>query len=120
MDVDSSFNQTLEPENIEDEKRLIKSKPVGKRLLEMTEELAGCKLDGSAIVFEDSEDEADPKEVHPLGPEEVINEGFIEQNPAEDLGEDPPLVAAMTFEEENGVDDARALQEALSQLKSYQ
>ena len=57
------MNQTLEPEDIEDERRLIKNKPVGRRLLEVTEELAGCKLDGSAIVFEDSESESDEEYV---------------------------------------------------------
>ena len=81
-DVDSSLNETLEPENIEDEKRLILSKPVGRRLDELTKGLAGCKLDGSAIVFEDS----DPEEGFVVGA--PVDSG----NKAENMPNDPPPV----------------------------
>ena len=116
QDADSSLNQTLEPENIEDEKRLVRSRPVGKRLLEVTEELAGCKLDGSAIVFEESDDETDsnqnPEKVHPLGPEveesEIVIEGHIQvPSVTDNLQEN--LVRMVNYDKEDGVDEDRAM-----------
>ena len=98
-EVDSSFNQTLEPEGIEDEKRLFKSKPVARRLDEVTKELAGCKLDGSAIVFEDSELE-----------EEVVDEGLIVGQPEETLKADNMPDEVIDFEDENGNDGDKALE----------
>ena len=56
-DVDSSLNQTLEPENIEDEKKVLKNKNFPEKLSDITKELEGCQLDGSAIVYDDSEEE---------------------------------------------------------------
>ena len=94
--MDSSLNQTLEPENIEDEKRLIKNKPVGRRLAEVTKELAGCKLDGSSIVYE-SEDEVEGHVVG--GPEgSAVNA---------DNMPDPPAV--VDFEDENVQNGTKAL-----------
>ena len=54
------------------------------------------------------------QEVHPLGSEEVINEGFINQNPAAELGENPPANPAImtNFDVENGDDDAGAIANA--------
>ena len=97
-DVDSSLNETLEPENIEDEKRLFKNKPVEKRLDELTEGLAGCKLDGSAIVFEDLD--------------EVVEEGLVVEGPEAELKmpNDPPPPVQVDFEDENSADGARALE----------
>ena len=102
--MDSSLNQTLEPENVEDEKRVIKNRPVGRRLAEVTKELAGCKLDGSAIVFEDSEEE------------EVVVEGHILEQ-AENLkvsaNNDPPPAATMVnYDRKDEADDANAIQNA--------
>ena len=95
-EVDSSFNQSLEPECIEEEKRLIKIKPVARRLAEVTQELAGCKLDGSAIVFEDSD------------LEEVVEEGVIVGEPNEpDLNMPDD---AVDFEDENAQDGDKALE----------
>ena len=97
-DVDSSFNQTLEPEHIEDEKRLIKNRPVGRRLAEVTRELAGCKLDGSSIVYE-SEDETVAGHVVG-GPEGSAVKAI-------NMPADPPVV--VDFEDENGQDGEKAL-----------
>ena len=64
----------------------------------MTKELAGCKLDGSAIVFEDSDLE-----------EEVVNEGFVVgEAEAQDLkmaGDD-----VIDFEDENAANGDKALE----------
>ena len=97
-DVDSSLNETLEPGCIEDEKRLILSKPVGRRLDELTEGLAGCKLDGSAIVFEDSD------------LEEVVDEGLVVGEAEVELkmpDNGPPQV---DFEDENAQDGEKAIE----------
>ena len=54
-------------------------------------------------------------EVHPLGSEEVINEGFINQVPVEELGAEAPpnnLVAMANYDQENGVDDDNAFSNA--------
>ena len=99
-DVDSSLNETLEPECIEDEKRLIKSRPVGRRLDELTEGLAGCKLDGSAIVFEDSD------------LEEVTDEGLVVGEASETalkMPNEPPPVQ-VDFEDENAADGDKAIE----------
>ena len=56
MDVDSSFNHTLELEDdsIAGQIELIKNR---KLTSELAKDFAGCRLDGSTIVFDDVEDE---------------------------------------------------------------
>ena len=52
------------------------------------------------------------QEVHPLGPE-VIDEGFINQEPAGELGEEAPANDIMTnYDMENGEDEAGAIANA--------
>ena len=57
QDVDSSFNQSLEDNSIEAQIKALKNRNLVKKLEGVTEELEGCKLDGSAIVFDDSGEE---------------------------------------------------------------
>lgn len=107
--MDSSLNQTLEPEDIEDEKRIIKNKPVGRRLLEVTEELAGCKLDGSAIVFEDSDEETVEGHIQGPGSGKALNMVETEQE-RRDREAREAAANAVDFEDENGQNDAKALE----------
>ena len=98
-DVDSSFNQTLEPEDIEDEKRLIRSKPVVKRLAEVTKELAGCKLNGSAIVYESDEE---------------VTEGHVVGGPEDGAVKADNMPNNINFDTEDGVDGDKAQEHARS------
>ena len=112
LDVDSSFNVTVDEDNtVEGEKRAVKSKGVERKLAEVTEELEGCRLDGSAIVF-DADDLEDL--------EEIVEEGHIEGHP-NNLNNDEPVVQQVImvdFEAENGTDDAGALKDAIHQLRT--
>ena len=56
--MNSSFNQTLEEDySVEAEKRSIKNRNLNKRLTELTKDLSGCRLNGSAIEYINSEEE---------------------------------------------------------------
>ena len=103
-EVDSSFNQTLEPEGIEDEKRLVKNKPVGRKLAEVTKELAGCKLNGSAIEYEDS-DEEEVVEGLIVGQPEKELEMAGENDNQNNQNQDP-----VDFEDQNEPDGAKAIE----------
>ena len=108
MDVDSSFNQTLEAEDssIEGQKREIKNRQLTS---ELAKNLAGCRLDGSTIVFDEEE-------------EEVVESGVVvgTAQPCK-LGQVPDEVPIMVnFEDENGVDEAGALREAIKNLERLQ
>ena len=74
----------------------------------MTKDLAGCKLDGSAIVFEDSD------------LEEVSEEGLVVGGPEPEKVCNMAGDEVVNFEDENGVDDARAMQDACRNLQNFE
>ena len=100
------MNQTLEDNTIEGEKKLIKNRGFDNNLSRITQELVGCKLDGSAIVFDE---------------DEVVDEDLIvgqPENPNNDQPVQQPIM--VDFEQENGVDDAGALKDAIAQLRTLE
>ena len=112
LDADSSLNQTLENEDnsIAGQKELIKNR---KLTSDLVKGLAGCRLDGSTIVFDDD-----------IEDEEVVETGVVVGTaPPSKLGREPERInrpIMVNFEDENGVDEAGALREAIKNLERLQ
>ena len=70
MEADSTFDKTLEDNTVEGVKRTIKCSGVDKAIDQADELLKNCKLDGSVLVYEDSD-----AEVVGVDDEEVVEEG---------------------------------------------
>ena len=70
---------------------------MGRRLAEVTKELAGCKLNGSAIVYDSDED---------------TNEGLVVGEAVFDQADPPPAVRMPNYDAASGEDDAGAIQNA--------
>ena len=117
QDVESSFNLTTEEDNtIEGGKREIKSRGVVKKAEEVTDLLQNCKLDGSTIVYVDSDeyedlvDDEDVVEGHIVGGAEVGK--VLEGNESDEdsmAGDD-----VVDFDQENGQDGDKAQSEGRS------
>ena len=115
LDVDSSFNQSIE--DIESEKRVVKNQNLSKRLTQVTEEFEGCKLNGSAIEYVDSEDEEVVEGQITGGAVKVSTNLSMPETDAERQAREAREAAAraaaqvtVDFEDENGQDGAKAIE----------
>ena len=109
-DADSSLNQTVEDNSIEAQKKDIINKELTSRL---ARDLASCKLDGSTIVYVDS-DEAQEEEVV-----SGIVVGAASESNLKNPNMPDPVPPIVNFEDENAVDDAQALQNACRNLERF-
>ena len=96
--VDSSFNKSVEDESIEAEKNKYRVKSL---VAEVTNKLHKLK--------------------HSASEEEIVNEGFIAGESGGDNLQEPiaNMPNAVNFEDENGVDDPQALQNACRSLERF-
>ena len=94
-----------EDNTVEGAKRVLKNQGFNKHLENASDLLANCKLDGSGIVYQDSEDE-------------IVNEDFIIQPalPGE-VAEAAVMPDIVAFEDEDGVDEAGAHKEACNRVE---
>ena len=102
QDVDSSFNQTLEDNTVEGQKQEFKSK---KLTSDLAKDLEKCKLDGSTIVYVDSDEPEEVEVGHVVGGPE----GCKVQ--ADNMPDPPPVV---DFDVEDGLDGEKAQDHARS------
>ena len=97
--MESSFNLTTEDNTIEAQIRDIKNRGVEDKAEEVNDLLKNCNLDGSTIVYNDSEDE-------------VVDEGLVFGSGSgvkanqDNMPDDDVVV---NFEDEDGTDDNRAM-----------
>ena len=90
----------------------MKNRNFGSKLSEVTKELQGCQLNGSAIEYVDSEEE------------EVVSGIIVGAAPGKSLKNPPDaeqevMPDIVNFEDENGEDDASALQNACRNLERF-
>ena len=109
LDVDSSFNQSLAEDNtVEGQIRGIKNKNLEGKTQEVSKLLENCKLDGSTVVYVDSDDDNGVLE-------EVVEEGHIVEQPEPlKVSNMPEDDAPQNFDIENGQDGDKAADTARS------
>ena len=78
--------------------------------------MSNFNLDGSAIIYEDSEEDSAVEVVEGL----VAQEGEGHKVRADNAGGAAVAVAMEAFENVNGVDDDKALQTALNLIKGFE
>ena len=99
MEADSTFDNTLEDNTVEGVKRAIKCSGIEKAIDQADDLFKNCKLDGSTIIYNDSEEE------------EIVEEGHIQGNPEGcSLQADNMAGDEVDFEVENGVDGDKAIE----------
>ena len=119
MEADSTFDKTLEEDNtIEGAKRTVKNQGVDRAIDQADELLKNCKLDGSVLVYEDSDAEVvEVEEGHVQGEPEL---GLCSNNSRVimvDNQQQPPAAPVVIDYDAENKEDGEKSQDQARQIK---
>ena len=103
-DVESSFNLTTEEDNtVEGQIRQIKSRDIEIKTEAVSNLLQNCKLDGSTVVYVDSDVEEGVVEGHIVG--QAVAGKVLEGNDSVTVDNEDEMPDVVNFDAEDGQDD---------------